>query len=52
MRIFSTNEERNGDLRAGKDPLKKKYSSFEDGEVHDDDEDSYQDLVDTSNYGI
>lgn len=38
--IFATNEERNADLIAGANRGKEKYSSLEDGEVRDDDDDS------------
>ena len=38
--IFATNEERNGDLNAASSRGREKYSSLEDGEVRDDDEDS------------
>ena len=40
LMIFATNEERNADLLAGANRGKEKYSSLEDGEVRDDDDDS------------
>jgi len=51
MLIFATNEEHNADLTSGAAHLRKQYSSLEDGEVRDDDEeDSVEDCSDQAAY--
>lgn len=53
LKIFATNEERNADLRIGGmgGDNRHKYSSLEDGEVHDDDdeEDDYSGMYPGTN---